>query len=602
MAASVADVMVATLKASGVRRVYGIPGDSLNGFTDAMRRAGGMAWQHVRHEEAAAFAAAAEAALTGELAVCAASCGPGNLHLINGLFDANRSRVPVLAIAAQIPEDEIGSEYFQETHPQNLSGVQRLRGRQRNRSRCRASWQWRCGRTGPRRGRRRGHPGRGVLRRRAVRREGGIGAAGGVGDPAGRRFAGGGGRRAELRAAGTILAGEGGAGAHQQLSTWREPCRRRWCTRSAAHELIEYDNRFDVGMTGLIGCTSGYRAMEHCDALLMLGTDFPYRAYYPGGVPVIQVDARGEQIGAGARRRAAGRHGMAKLMADHRGQWAGTLIPLFQPAEETGDGAQGMVDDGLFQRIPVPDVALTQHVLPGIAGTVSTRSGPFMATEDSINVTVYGKGGHGAMPQHTIDPVVLAAMIIVRLQTIVSRETPPGEIAVVTVGSVHGGTRSNLIPDHALLQLNLRSYSQQTRERMLASIQRIVRAEGQASGSPRDPDFETVGSFPLTVNDPATTDRVAAAFTTHFGDHALEIDRQTVSEDFSNIPNAAGVPYTYWGLGFTDEKTYRAAEKAGRLQDLPTNHSPKFLPPLQPTLRTGTEALVTAALAWLEPR
>jgi amidohydrolase len=291
--------------------------------------------------------------------------------------------------------------------------------------------------------------------------------------------------------------------------------------------------------------------------------------------------------------------GMAKLLADHPGQWNGTLVTLFQPAEETGDGAQAMVDDGLFKRIPRPDVALAQHLLPGIAGTVSTRSGPFMATEDSINVTVYGKGGHGAMPQHAIDPVVLAAMIIVRLQTIVSRETPPGEVAVVSVGSVHGGTRSNLIPDHAVLQLNLRSYSQQTRERMLASIQRIVRAEGQASSSPRDPDFETVGSFPLTVNDPATTDRVAAAFAAHFGDHALEIDRQTVSEDFSNIPDAAGAPYTYWGMGFTDEKTYRAAEKAGRLQDLPTNHSPKFLPPLQPTLRTGTEALVAAALAWL---
>jgi pyruvate dehydrogenase (quinone) len=120
MASSVADVIVATLKASGVRRVYGIPGDSLNGFTDALRRDGSISWQHVRHEEAAGFAAAGEAALTGELAVCAASCGPGNLHLINGLFDANRSRVPVLAIAAQIPEEEIGSEYFQETHPQNL--------------------------------------------------------------------------------------------------------------------------------------------------------------------------------------------------------------------------------------------------------------------------------------------------------------------------------------------------------------------------------------------------------------------------------------------------------------------------------------------------
>ena len=120
MASTVAEITVATLKASGVQRVYGIPGDSLNGFTDALRRAGGIAWQHVRHEEAAAFAAAADAAITGQLAVCAASCGPGNLHLINGLYDANRSRVPVLAIASHIPEDEIGSEYFQETHPQNL--------------------------------------------------------------------------------------------------------------------------------------------------------------------------------------------------------------------------------------------------------------------------------------------------------------------------------------------------------------------------------------------------------------------------------------------------------------------------------------------------
>jgi len=188
---------------------------------------------------------------------------------------------------------------------------------------------------------------------------------------------------------------------------------------------------------------------------------------------------------------------------------------------------------------------------------------------------------------------------VVRLQTIVSREVAPGEIAVVTVGSVQAGTRSNLIPDHALLELNLRSYSERTHERMLASVQRIVRAESQASGSPRDPDFDTIGSFPLTVNDPATTDRVASAFTAHFGDHAGEIDRQTVSEDFSNIPNAAGVPYTYWALGYTEEKAYRAAEKAGRLQDLTSNHSPKFLPPLQPCLRTGTEALTTAALAWL---
>jgi amidohydrolase len=290
-----------------------------------------------------------------------------------------------------------------------------------------------------------------------------------------------------------------------------------------------------------------------------------------------------------------------KLMAEHRDQWNGTLLPLFQPGEETGDGAQGMVDDGLFKRIPVPDVALAQHLLPGIAGTVGTCSGPFMSAEDSIKVTVYGRGSHGALPQNSIDPVVLAAMIIVRLQTVVSREVTPGEIAIVTVGSVQAGTRSNVIPDHAVLQLNVRSYSQPTRKHMLAAIQRIVRAECQASGSPKDPDFETLAGFPLLVNDAATTDRVAAAFAGHFGDRALKIDRQTVSEDFGIIPAAEGVPYTYWGIGRTDRQVYLAAEQAGRLQDLPANHSPEFLPPLQPTLRTGTEAMVTAAMAWLAP-
>lgn len=293
--------------------------------------------------------------------------------------------------------------------------------------------------------------------------------------------------------------------------------------------------------------------------------------------------------------------GMAKLMSDNRDRWNGTLLPVFQPAEETGDGAQGMVDDDLLKHIPVPDVALAQHLLPGIAGTVGTCSGPFMSAEDSIKVTVYGRGGHGALPQNGIDPVVLAAMIIVRLQTVVSREVTPGEIAIVTVGSVQAGTRSNVIPDHAVLQLNVRSYSQPDRERMLTAIQRIIRAECEASGSPKDPDFETLASFPLLVNDAAATARVAAAFGEHFGSHALVLDRQTVSEDFGIIPHAAGVPYTYWGIGRTDRKIYQAAEKAGRLADLPSNHSPEFLPPLQPTLRTGTEALVTAALAWLAP-
>ena len=293
--------------------------------------------------------------------------------------------------------------------------------------------------------------------------------------------------------------------------------------------------------------------------------------------------------------------GMTKLMADHPGQWNGTLLALFQPAEETGDGAQAMVDDGLLTRIPAPDVALAQHVLRGVAGTAGTHPGPFLSAADSIKITVHGRGGHGSMPQNTIDPVVLAAMIVVRLQTVVSREIAPGQTAVLTVGSSQAGTTSNVIPDHAVLQLNTRSYTQQTRQRMLAAIQRIVRAECQAAGSPKDPDFETLDSYPLTDNDAGTTRRAAAAFSAHFGDRALQWDQQTASEDFSNIPRAAGIPYTYWAIGGTDPQTYRTAEKNGHLDDLPANHSPKFLPPLQPTLRTGTEALTAAALAWLAP-
>ena len=293
--------------------------------------------------------------------------------------------------------------------------------------------------------------------------------------------------------------------------------------------------------------------------------------------------------------------GMTKLMADHPGQWNGTLLALFQPAEETGDGAQAMVDDGLLTRIPAPDVALAQHVLRGVAGTAGTRSGPFLSAADSIKITVHGRGGHGSMPQNTIDPVVLAAMIVVRLQTVVSREIAPTQTAVLTVGSSQAGTTSNVIPDHAVLQLNTRSYTQQTRQRMLAAIQRIVRAECQAAGSPKDPDFETLDSYPLTDNDADTTRRAAAAFSAHFGDRALQWDQQTASEDFSNIPRAADIPYTYWAIGGTDPQTYRTAEKNGHLDDLPANHSPKFLPPLQPTLRTGTEALTAAALAWLAP-
>jgi hippurate hydrolase len=217
-----------------------------------------------------------------------------------------------------------------------------------------------------------------------------------------------------------------------------------------------------------------------------------------------------------------------------------------------------------------------------------------------MRITVYGRGGHGSMPQATVDPVVLAAMIVLRLQTIVSRVTPPSETAVLTVGSLQAGTKSNVIPDHAVLQLNIRTYSEQTRQTMLDAIRRIVTAECQASGSPKDPDFELFDRFPLTDNDSATTEVVTSAFRAYFGERARTMGLQTASEDFSDLPNAFGIPYTYWGVGCIDPDTYRKAEQAGRVaEDVPVNHSAQFAPVIQPTLDTGTQALVVAALAWL---
>lgn len=298
--ATIADQVISALTLSGVRRVYGLPGDSLNGFTDALRRSGEITWQHVRHEETAAFAAAADAALTGQLAVCAGSCGPGNLHLINGLFDAQRSRVPVLAIAAHIPRTEIGSEYFQETHPQDLFrecsvycelvstpemaprilemamraaveengvAVVVIPGEIFLQRAGEAGWT-----TCPVR------PTRSVVRPddESIRRAADI-----------------------LNAAErvTILGGAGAAGAHDALIELASTLQAPIVHALRGKEFIEYDNPFDVGMTGLLGFASGYKAIKEADTLLMLGTDFPYQQFYPESATVIQVDIRGRNLG-----------------------------------------------------------------------------------------------------------------------------------------------------------------------------------------------------------------------------------------------------------------------------------------------------------------
>ncbi len=292
--------------------------------------------------------------------------------------------------------------------------------------------------------------------------------------------------------------------------------------------------------------------------------------------------------------------GAAALLADGRDHWQGTAIALFQPAEELGGGAAGMVADGLADIVGKVDVAFGQHVGPAPAGLIGTRSGPVLAAADSVRVTVYGRGGHGSMPHACIDPVVLAAMIVIRLQTIVSREVAPTETAVVTVGSIHSGTKSNIIGDHAVLELNLRTYDEAVRTAVIAAIKRIVIAECQASDSPKEPEFDFYDQFPVTDNDEAVTARAHGAFVEHFGDRVLTIPPASASEDFSDIPRALGVPYTYWMFGGIDAARYTKAAEAGRIsQDIPVNHSPAFGPVIQPTLDTGTEALVVAALSWL---
>jgi amidohydrolase len=295
--------------------------------------------------------------------------------------------------------------------------------------------------------------------------------------------------------------------------------------------------------------------------------------------------------------------GAAKILTEHREAWSGTYITLFQPAEENAAGAQAMLDDGLVTKVPQPHVALAQHVMPFEAGTIGTAVGPVLSAGDSLKITVHGRGAHGSMPHQAVDPVVLCASIVLRLQTIVSRETQPGQFAVVTVGASNAGSKSNIIPDRGELLLNLRTYDAALRDRIMASIERIVRGACAAAGSPREPEFEYYDQFPLTANDPDANARVTDALAEHFGaDAVFNTTPYTASEDFSRIPDAFGVPYAYWFVGSVPPEKYRAAVAAGTVSsDIPANHSPFFAPAMDPTLGIATRAQAVAALAYLAP-
>ena len=292
--------------------------------------------------------------------------------------------------------------------------------------------------------------------------------------------------------------------------------------------------------------------------------------------------------------------GATKLMAEARTSWRGTLMAVFQPAEETGEGAQAMIDDGLFKRFPKPDVVLGQHVMVGPSGTVAGRAGAITSAADSLQIRLFGRGAHGSMPQASIDPVVMAASTVLRLQTIVSREVAAAEAAVLTVGVLQAGTKENVIPDEAIIKLNVRTFDAGVRQRVLAAIERIANAEAAASGAPRPPEITMIDQYPLNVNNQDAAKRVAEAFRGHFGaERVRETGPAPASEDFGSFGSEWHVPSVFWFVGGTDPKTYAKAKEANKINELPVNHSPKFAPVLHPTLQTGVEALVVAARAWL---
>jgi hippurate hydrolase len=266
-------------------------------------------------------------------------------------------------------------------------------------------------------------------------------------------------------------------------------------------------------------------------------------------------------------------------------------------------GADAMVDDGLFERFGTPDVGLGQHVGPAPAGWILHRGGPVMAGADAVKVTLHGRGGHGAAPQTTVDPIVMAASTVMKLQTIVSRTLEPTDVAVVTVGQLHAGTKENIIPDKAELGLSVRSFEVGVREKIFAAIERIAHGEAHAAGAEKDPDVELLYGFPPLHNDAGTMATVAEALTAHFGsERVMEGPLVPASEDFGQFATRGGFPSAFWFVGGADADLWTKAFAAGTLtEDIPSNHSPHYAPVQEPTLSTGIEAMLTAAMCWLRP-
>lgn len=382
-------------------------------------------------------------------------------------------------------------------------------------------------------------------------------------------------------------------------------------TRTAgviAHQLtalgIEYEE--GIGRTGVAGIISNgagpvvwLRAdMDALPVQEQSGLDYAstVRGTDPAGNIVPVMHACGHDMHVAAML------GALERLVETKDEWSGTIVAVFQPAEEYGAGSQAMIADGVLDRFPRPDIVLGQHVTPLPVGTIGVRPGTQMAASDGLTVMLYGRGGHGSRPHSTVDPIVMAASTIMRLQTVVSRETDPRDVAVVTVGSIHAGLKNNIIPAEAKLELSLRYPNDAARDRVLAKVERIVHAEAAASGAEEPPLITTDHTLPPTINDPAATARLTAAFDGAFGAGTVtDPGMYTGSEDVSWFAREAGVPLVFWFWGGIDADLYAAALAGGTIErDVPTNHSPLFAPVLQPTLRNGVENLVVAAREFLD--
>ncbi|MER5642293.1 amidohydrolase [Kitasatospora sp. NPDC002227] len=371
-----------------------------------------------------------------------------------------------------------------------------------------------------------------------------------------------------------------------------------------------WDTTEHVGRTGVVGVLrSGDGPVvllrADMDGLpVREATGLPYASTHTG------VDEDGEEVpvmhACGHDMHVTCLLGATGRLAANRDAWRGTVVAVFQPAEEGGEGAAAMAADGFLDRFPRPEVCLGQHVGPLPVGVAVTRPGPVMSASDSYRVRLFGRGGHGSSPEHAVDPVVLAAAVVMRLQTVVSREVGAAQSAVVTVGSIHAGTRQNIIPDEAELKVNIRTTDARVRAKVLAAVERIVRAEAAASGAPREPEITPLTSLPLTVNDAAATERAVAGLRSALGDAAVFPLPWPLagSEDFGNFGTAFGVPSVFWHFGGADPAAFGedgiAALMSGEMPPgLPVNHSPHYAPVPGPTIDRGVRALLGAAAQWI---